>query len=92
MITTKAKSRLIGVELGEAHINFIRQGIPPITAQFALIREDEARAGMVERRAEWSDKVMRALGDLQAAMEEDMLDHLFEAPPPEESSAEPQQV
>ncbi len=89
---TKSKCRVIGVTLGEAHINLIKQGIPPITAQFALIRDDEEKAGLVERRFGWSEKTMKALATLQDAMEEDMMDHLFEPQPPAEAAAEPQQV
>jgi len=92
MKTTTGKSRIIGVTLGEAVINLIKPGIPPITAQFALVRDDEEFAGLVERRLDWSDETMKALAALQACMEKDMLEHLFEAVPETESASEPQQV
>lgn len=91
MKTTKGKSRLIGLTLGAAHINRILPGVPPLTADFALVRDDEEFAGKVERRLGWSDETMRALALLESCMEKDMLEHLFEAAP-EEAASEPEQV
>jgi hypothetical protein len=91
MRQSKSKSLIVGVQLGEAAINLIRPG-QPLTAQFALAREDGEFAGLVERRMDWSEKVHGALKALADAMEEDMLNHLFEVQPPESSAVEPEQV
>ena len=81
MLTTTGKPRIVGVTLGKAVINLIRPEIPPLTAEFGLVRDDEELAGLVEKRMEWSEKTINAIKVLQEAMEEDMLKALFDVPP-----------
>lgn len=92
MRLSKSESRIVGVQLGEAHINVIKPGIPPLTADFALVREDEALCGMVQRRLEWSERVHLALRELIDAMEEDELSHVFKDQPLANAAAEPEQL
>jgi hypothetical protein len=93
MTPSKSKCLIVGVSLGEAHINIIRGGIPPLTADFALVREDGQAAGLIQRRLGWGEKTLKALAELQAAMEEETLDHVFESQPiGSTSAAEPEQV
>lgn len=92
MTSSRSKSRIVGVTLGEAAINLRKPGIPPLTADFGMVRDDEEFVGLYQRRFEWSEKTMKALAALQASMEQDAIDHLFEEQPPEAQAAEPQQV
>jgi hypothetical protein len=92
MRTTTGKPRIVGVTLGKAIINVIHPGIPPLTAEFGLVRDDEELAGLVEKRMEWSDRTMKAIAALQESMEEDMLAALFEVPPAGSPESEPEQV
>lgn len=91
MKNTTGKPRIVGVSLGEASLNFIKPGIPPITAVFGLVRDDDELAGRVEKRLEWSEKTMQALGVLQDCMEIDMLAALFDVPA-SSPDTEPEQV
>jgi hypothetical protein len=90
MLTSKSKSRIAGLTLGKAVINAMSGQI--LTAEFALVRDDGEFSGLLERRMGWSEKTMKALADLQAAMEEETLDHVFEDQPASDSAAEPEQV
>lgn len=92
MITTGAKSKIVGVTLGKAAMNVLHQGIPPLTAEFALIRDDGEFCGLFEKRLEWSDRTMKAIAELQSAMEQDALEALFDKPAPGTGETEPQQV
>lgn len=92
MLSSKSKCRIVGVTLGEAHLNFIKPDVPPLTAEFGLVRDDEALAGMVQKRFEWSEKTMAAVAALQEAMEGDMLEAIFDPQPESDYPGEPQQV
>lgn len=92
MTPSKSKSLIVGVQLGEAHLNILKPGIPPLTADFALMRSDGEMCGIIQRRLGWGEKTLKALAELQAAMEEETLDHVFEPQPPESSATDPQQV
>lgn len=93
MRISKSKSRIIGVQLGEATINRINPGVPALVATFALVREDGELAGRIDRRMEWPEKVVAALSNLQDALEEAAIDHLFEPQPPADAAAaEPSQI
>jgi len=86
------KPKITGVTLGKAVLNVLHPGIPPLTAEFALVRDDGEFCGLFEKRLEWSDKTMKAIAALQEAMEGDALEALFEVPPPGSAGTEPQQV
>lgn len=91
----KGRSRLVGLRLGEASINTIQPGVPPLSATFALVRDDGELAGRVDKRLEWSERTQKLLGELQASMEMDMAEALFELTPGdrgEPDSEEPSQV
>lgn len=90
MLLSKSKSRIVGLSLGKAYINFMGGQI--LTAEFALIRDDDELTGLHERRMEWGEEVMKALATLQAAMERETLDHLFDPQPASSSDEEPKQV
>ncbi len=92
MTPSRSKCRIVGIELGKVVLNFIHPGIPPLTAEFSLIREDQERAGLLERRMGWGERTMKAIAELQAAMEEDTLEHVFEPQPAQPAAEDPQQV
>jgi hypothetical protein len=89
MKKTEASCKIIGVQLGEATISFFGEGGrgTPLKGKFALVDKEEQAAGYVEIR-NWSERTIVALLELQDAMEEDALAHLFDISP-EAKSAEP---
>lgn len=90
---TKAKSRIIGVRLGEARIDLINKQSLPLVATFALLRDDELLAGKVDLRLAWSEKTLELLVKLQESMEEDALGQLFEPTPTQPvTQEEPKQI
>jgi len=92
MLVSKSKCRIVGIELQQAHLNFVNPALPPLTADFVLIRDDEERAGLLQRRLEWSPRTLAALAELQDAMEAETLEHVFEPQPPQEQAREPEQM
>lgn len=92
MKLSKSRCRIVGLELKQAHLNFINPGLPPLTADFALIREDEERAGLLQRRLDWSPRTLAALAELQDAMEAETLEHVFDPQPEQEQAREPEQM
>lgn len=92
MRVSKSKTRVVGIQLGEATINRVKPGVPAISAVFALVREDNELCGHFERRAFWSDKVAQALSALQDALEEEAMEDLFEPQPPASAAGEPSQI
>jgi hypothetical protein len=85
-----AKAKVIGLQLGEAELNVIRPGVPPIRAKFALLDEDATPCGYVEKANGWSEKTMGAMQALVECMEEDALKIVFmeETKPTEAEKAE----
>lgn len=91
----KGRSRIVGVRLGEVTINLIQQGVSPLVAVFALVRDDGELAGRVEKRFEWSERTKKLLSEFQVSLELDMAESLFELTPGdrgEPETEEPSQV
>lgn len=78
MKLTTAKSRVVGIQLGEASLNLIRMNEVPIKAKFALMTADGDVCGYVEKYNGWSDKVQEALRNFAEVLEEEGLKQLFE--------------
>lgn len=96
MKMSESASKICGVQLGEASLNFIRIGEPPIKAKFALLGKEEAVLGFVDMNNGWSDKVMEAMRVFSEALEEEILSRVFEGKPAEtptksDGTSEPQQ-
>jgi hypothetical protein len=88
---TASPSKIVGVQLGEAMLNLIRPGEPPIRAKFALLTKDETVAGFVDVSSNWSDKALNALQAFTEAMEEEAMRLIFEAAQPSETPAQPEE-
>lgn len=96
MKMSESASKICGVQLGEASLNFIRVGEVPIKAKFALLTKDGDVAGFVDVSNGWSEKVLEAMRTFSEVLEAEMLGRLFEGQPSEtaaksEGSNEPQQ-
>lgn len=98
MKMSTAKPKIVGVQLGEAAINYVRPGEPPITAKFLLLAEGGgAVCGHMTKGGNWSEKSLAALQALVDSLEEDALSHIFEVDStkelgaPDSTSAEPPQ-
>ncbi len=78
MKLVEAPTKIVGVHLGEASLNFIHEGIAPIKAKFALLAKDGSPIGYVEMSREWSEKTLDALKQLTAALEEEAAARVFE--------------
>lgn len=93
-----SRCKIVGVQLGEAAINYIRQNVPPIDAVFALISEN-GPVGSVSRNMGWSPATMEAMQKFAEAMEADVMATVFDDEPgagegeavDAEKSSEPQQ-
>jgi len=94
MKLSMAKPKIVGLQLGEASINFIHPDIVPIKAKLAIIGEEESTCGYIEKRNGWSEKTLTALQELASCIEADALPHLFFEEDPttkEASQADPPQ-
>lgn len=96
MKLTEAPTKIVGIQLGEAKLNFIRVGEAPIVAKFALITKEGDAAGFVDMMTGWSDKALEALRVFSEVLEEEALARIFtmaqasETPQTEEHSEPPQ--
>ena len=77
MRLSEGKSKIVGLQLGEAMVNFIRPDLPPIKAKLALLAEDGSACGFIEKSNGWSERTQAALQALAEAVEEDALQHVF---------------
>jgi hypothetical protein len=88
-----SRSRIVGVQVGEVSMNLINPNSPPLTAVFALVRDDNEMAGRVEKRAEWSDKTHKLMKEFIDSLELDMADALFDLSQKAQlNSEEPSQI
>jgi hypothetical protein len=94
MKLSTAKPKIVGLQLGEAALNFIRPEVVPIKAKLAIIGEEDSTCGYIEKNNGWSEKTLAALQELASCIEADALPHLFFEEDPaakEDSQAEPPQ-
>ncbi len=96
MKLSETPSKIIGVQLGEASLNFIRIGEVPIKAKFALMNKEGEVVGFVEVNNGWSEKAQEAMRAFSEVLEGEVMVRLFEGQPSEtaeksEGSNEPQQ-
>lgn len=77
MKLSEATPKIVGVQVGEAALNFIRVGEPALKVRFALISKDGNPVGFVDV-GEWSDKVLAAMRTFSEALEEEALSLIFE--------------
>jgi hypothetical protein len=96
MKLSTSPSHIVGLQLGEASLNMIRGGQPPIKAKFALITKEGDAIGFMETAGPWSDKVLEALKTFSEVLEEELLGRISEVPqasetPPAGASNEPPQ-
>lgn len=96
MKLSETPSKIIGVQLGEASLNFIRIGEVPIKAKFALMNKEGEVVGFVDVNNGWGPKVEEAMRTFSEVLEAEVMERLFEGQPSEtaaksEGSTEPQQ-
>lgn len=80
MKLTDAPSRIVGVQLGEATLNFLQTGATPIRAKFALLGKEGDATGFVDITGPWSDKTLDALRTFMEVLEEEAVQRLFDGP------------
>lgn len=78
--------KIIGAQLGEVTLNYIRVDLPPVKAKFALINKEGETCGFMEIGHDWSEKVVEAARVFSEVLEEDALRRIFEQ---KEQVAEP---
>lgn len=88
MKMSESPSKIAGVQLGEAALNFIRIGVPPIAAKFALITKEGETAGFIEMGEGWSDKALEAMRTFSMVLEEEAMQRLFDTQPAETPAKE----
>lgn len=76
MATTPSK--IVGVQLGEVTVNFMRPDQPGLKAKFALLTKDGDVASFTELVGGWSDKAQEAARAFSEALEEEVLRIIFE--------------
>lgn len=79
-------SKIIGLTLGEASLNLIRIGEPPIKAKFVLINKESEVVGYLDFSSNWSEKVQDALRTFSAVLEEEVMKYVFDEAQPSETS------
>lgn len=86
------KCLITGVQVGEVQVNLIVPGRPLLSCKVALVREDGSFIGQVSKDREFSEKTLKALEELTAALEEDVLRETFETTTeaPEKGTEPPQ--
>lgn len=77
MKLSTAKPKTVGLQLGEASLNFIHPELAPIRAKLAILAEEGEICGYLEKSNAWSEKTMAALQALAECIEEDALPHIF---------------
>lgn len=77
MKLSDSKSRIIGIQVGEIELNFIRPDKPPIKAKFALVG-DGGICGYFDKSEDWSEKSLEALRVFAEALEMDVLGRIFQ--------------
>lgn len=85
MKLTEAPIKIIGVQMGEASLNLMREGVPPLKAKVALISKDGEPCGYMDIAHGWSEKTIEALRALTSAVEEDALARIAEQQPKSET-------
>jgi hypothetical protein len=89
---SQVPSKIIGVQLGDVTLNFIRPDQPPIQAKFALLNEEEVICGYSEGSAGWSERTLEALRALQDALEDDAMARIFGIPTDSASKQTPEVI
>lgn len=91
MRISKGKSRIVAIQLGEAELNFLLPGKPPLRGKFAFVNEEGAPCGSTETLMGWSDKTVELLRQLAASMEKDVEMAYFHKSETEEVSDTPEE-
>lgn len=96
MRMSETPAKIVGVQLGEAAINFIRPGEVPIKAKFALMNKEGDVVGFVDVSNGWSDRAQEAMRAFSEVLEAEVMVRLFEGQPSEtaeksDAPSEPQQ-
>lgn len=81
MKLSTSKSRIVGVQLGELHLNVVWPNAPPMVATFGLLGEDGSVRGRFDVRDGWSKATQEALQGLLDALEDDALHRMFVVAP-----------
>jgi hypothetical protein len=69
------------VQVGEATLNLLRDGIPTVKVRFALLTEEGAAGFMdISDITQWSSKTIDAMRAFTEALEEDALRVIFRLP------------
>ena len=89
MKLTQNPSKIVGIQFGEAKLNILRPGEPPLWAKFALLNKDGEVCGYADISS-WSDKLVELLQQFTDALEEEALRLVFEGGS-EEKKEEPNQ-
>lgn len=95
MKLSTGKCRIVGIQVGEAQVNFVDPRKKPLTAKLVLLGEDGSPIGWAEGVSDWSEKTMKLFRELSESMEDDVKNVVFDegqAPaPPQEAAKEPEQ-
>lgn len=78
MKQTDGKCRIDAVELGEVELNLLHAA-PVLVARYAFANAvSGTRYGMGNKNQGWSEETLTKLAELQASMETDIVNSLFE--------------
>ncbi len=75
---SEGRCKVVGLQLGEAALNFIRTDEVPIRAKVALLSEEGSPCGFFTKNNGWSERTLEALRALADAIEEDCIPHIFD--------------
>ena len=82
MKLTKAKSKIVGVRVGEISLSALRHDQTRLSVNFVLLGDpktmDGLNAGKYTKEGMWSQRAIDALGKFIEVLEEEALHELFE--------------